>query len=123
MLEQTVKSSAVIMLMMIDVVLLNSSGELGKVGIKSAHITSLCVQIMLPYVRVVLQWFGEIRTVYSRGSHCCHVPALKKMSLIINTQNFKTVHFRKLVTCGQFCSHHVCIVDDHATNSMGRCRS
>ena len=109
--------------MMIDVVFLNSSGGLVKVRIKRAHITSLCVQIVLPYLRVVLQWFGEIKTVYSRGSHCCHVPALKKCVLISNTQNFKTVHFIKLVTSGRFSGRHVCIIDDHATNSMGRCRS
>jgi hypothetical protein len=38
--------------MMIDVVLLNSSGGLGRVGIKSTHITNLYVQIKFPYLRV-----------------------------------------------------------------------
>lgn len=66
MLEQTVKPSAVIMLMMIDVVL-KSAGGLGRVDIKSTHIISGCVQIMLLYLRVEVRWFGKIGTVYSRG--------------------------------------------------------
>jgi hypothetical protein len=70
-LEQTVKPIAVIMLMLNDVVLKSSGGL-------DTHITSRCVQIMLPYLRVELQWFGEVRTVYSRGSQCCYVPASKK---------------------------------------------
>jgi hypothetical protein len=51
-LEQTVKPNAVIMLMMIDVDLLNSLAGLGRVGVKSTHISSLCVQIEFPYLRV-----------------------------------------------------------------------
>jgi hypothetical protein len=121
-LEQTVKPSAVIMLMMIDVVLLNSSTGLGGVGIKSTHISSLCVQIKFPYVRVS----GYIGLARSEGivqmfallsrSFC------EKKSIISNTQNFKTIYLRKLVTFRLFCGRHVGIVD-HATNSKGRCRS
>jgi len=70
-LEQTVKPSAVIVLMMIDVFILNSSGGLGRVGIKSTHITSLCVQIKFPYLRVSgysglvrsERYIPEVRTV------------------------------------------------------------
>jgi len=48
---------------------------------------------------------------------CC-----EKIYLISNTQNFKTIHLRKLVTFRLFCGRHVGIVD-HASNSMGRYRS
>jgi len=57
--------------MMIDVVLLNSSAGLGRVGIKSTNISSLCVQIKFSYLRVsgysglaiLERYTPEVRTV------------------------------------------------------------
>ena len=124
MLEQTVKPSAVIMVMMIDVVLLNSSGGLGRVGIKSTRITSLCVQIKFPYLRVPgYSGWRDQNGIFQRfallSRSCCEK---KKISLISNTPNFKTIHLSKLVTFRLFCGRHVGRVD-RATISVGRCSS